>query len=226
VQGLACTIPMARMGCKVLAVDYSAILLEALRTYAQGLSKTTRRDDLLSFPRHLVSKPEIVLRMGDIPTHLPERSSVKALFAMVAEHLAARGQFVISFPDCATALEGPNRFIPVKSDESRIFTCFLDCSEDTVKVHEVLHERREVTWDRRVSTYCEVRVEPRWFKAQRERGGCAVSMGAGFSGMVRFCAAMACHGAHPDAGKQPTALRGMLGWPTPAFALPNRRRRP
>lgn len=182
------SVPLARTGCKVLAVDFSAVLLEELRAHSRGLPITTVRGDLLNFPRYLSSTPDIVLCMGDTLTHLPDRSSVTALIAAVAEHLSPRGQFVITFRDYSDALEGVNRFIPVKSDESRIFTCFLEYEEGTVQVHDILHELQEGAWRMRVSTYRKLRLEADWVKQQLTKGGFAVGAGDGLSGMVRFCA--------------------------------------
>ncbi len=37
-----------------------------------------------------------------------------------------------------------DRFIPVKSDGSKIFTCFLEYEKETVKVHDIIYERIEM----------------------------------------------------------------------------------
>ena len=101
-------IPLARSGCNVLAIDSSAILLAELKNNADNAPVTTVQDDLLNFTRYLSGKPEVVLCMGDTLTHLPEMSSVMALFSSVEEHLAPGGRFVISFRDYSRALEGIN----------------------------------------------------------------------------------------------------------------------
>ena len=180
------SIPLAKTGCKVLAVDFSAILLEELKTHSRGIPVTTAQDDLLHFPRLLASKPDIVLCMGDTITHLPDRSSVKAFIEAVAEHLSSRGQFVITFRDYSNALEGSDRFISVKSDESRIFTCFIEYAGGIVQVHDILHELKGGTWAMHVSTYPKLRLEPGWVMEQLAKCGFAVDVGVGLSGMVRF----------------------------------------
>ena len=185
------SIALARTGARVLAVDSSAILLDELQAHAHALPVATVQDDLLDFPRHLAGSPEIVLCMGDTLTHLPEPSSVTTLIATVAEHLSPGNHLVISFRDYSKALEGPKRFIPVRSDESRILTCFLEYDEATVQVHDILHEFHEGAWGMRVSAYRKLRLAPGWVKAQLEQCGFVVAVGVGFSGMTRMCATRA-----------------------------------
>lgn len=48
---------------------------------------------------------------------------------------------LLSFRDYSVPLQDEKRFIPVRSDEGRILTCFLEYSEDSVLVHDILHER-------------------------------------------------------------------------------------
>lgn len=181
-------IPLARSGCRVLAVDSCAILLDELRAHAHALPVATVQDDLLNFPRHLAGRPEIVLCMGDTLTHLPEPSSVTTLIATVARHLSPGSHFVISFRDYSKALEDPDRFIAVRSDASRILTCCLEYDEATVRVHDILHQFQEGAWEMRVSAYRKLRLAPGWVREQLEKCGFAVTVGAGLSGMTRLCA--------------------------------------
>ena len=185
------SIPLARAGCRVLAVDSSAILRNEPKAHANALAVTTVQDDLLDFPRHLAGRPDVVLCMGDTLAHLPELSSVTSLIATVAKHLSPVSHFVITLRDYSKALEGPNRFIPVKSDESRILTCFLEYDEATVQVHDILHEFNEGAWGMRVSAYRKLRLAPGWVKDQLERCGFVVAVGVGLSGMTRMCATRA-----------------------------------
>src|SRR5262247_4082601 len=118
-------IPLARAGARVIAVDSSAHLLAELTRLAAGLDVTTVHDDLLSFRAHVTAKADAVLCMGDTLTHLPEHTHVDFLVQEVHEALAPGGHFVLSFRDYSVPLEGDARFIPVRSDERRILTCFL-----------------------------------------------------------------------------------------------------
>ena len=181
-------IPLARTGCRVLAVDSSAILLEELKAHANALPVTAVQVDLLEFPRHLAGRPDIVLCMGDTLTHLPDLSAVTTLIARVAEHLSAGSRFVLTFRDYSEALKGPNRFIPVKSDETRILTCSIEYDEATVQVHDILHEFSQGAWAMRASAYRKLRLVPAWVTEQLEKFGFVVEVGVGLSGMTRICA--------------------------------------
>jgi len=120
------SIPLARRGCPVIAIDTSALLLEELKGHAEALPVKAVEDDLLSFQRHLDSKVNLILCMGDTLTHLPDLPSVERLFSQAAESLRSAGIFVITFRNYTTPLLGNDRFIPVKSDADRILTCFLE----------------------------------------------------------------------------------------------------
>ena len=64
--------------------------------------------------------------MGDTLTHLPNKSDVSALFGGVFDRLRPGGKFVITCHDLTTELYGTNRFIPIRSDDNNIMTCFLE----------------------------------------------------------------------------------------------------
>jgi hypothetical protein len=183
------SIPLGKNGWDVLAIDSSAILLNELTACIGGSSVATAQDDLRNFPQYLAGVPDVVLCMGDTLTHLADCSSVRSLISSVGEHLASGGQFIITFRDYTSAQEGPDRFIPVRSDESRILTCFLDYAEDFIEVHDILHEHNEGTWRMSVSTYKKLRLKPGWVKEQLEECRFEVNVASGMSGMVRIVAA-------------------------------------
>jgi SAM-dependent methyltransferase len=182
------SIPLARSGCPVLAVDTSAILLRELAAHAEGLPVMIAQDDLLDFSRHLTGTPEVVLCLGDTLPHLQEYSSVTTLIARVADCLPHGGRFVITFRDYSKALAGIDRFIPVKSDNARILTCFLEYAGDRILVHDILHELHEGAWTMHASAYRKLRLQPHRVQAQLEKSGFAVDVGSGPAGMIRFSA--------------------------------------
>src|SRR5262245_23962363 len=181
-------IPLARAGARVLAVDSSAQLLAELRKLAGDLPITAVEDDLLSFRAHLHEKAAAVLCMGDTLTHLPEHTNVDFLVQEVAEALAPGGQFLLTFRDYSEALRDEQRFIPVRSDERRILTCFLEYEEDTVVVHDILHERAGDAWNTRVSSYRKLRLSPDRVTGSLESFGFDARRDAGPRGMVRILA--------------------------------------
>ena len=179
-------IPLARAGARVIAVDSSEQLLGELRRLAGDLSITLVRDDLLSFRAHVNEKADLVLCMGDTLTHLPEHTNLDFLIQEVAESLVPGGRFVISFRDYSEALVDERRFIPVRSDERRILMCFLEYEEDTVVVHDILHERAGDAWETRVSSYRKLRLSPERVIGSLESFGFEIRREPGMRGMVRL----------------------------------------
>jgi SAM-dependent methyltransferase len=179
-------VPLARRGCSVVAVDTSAFLLEQLRRHAAGLPVSTALDDVLSFQRHVHASVDVILIMGDTLTHLPDRCAVETLFSRVAESLRPDGTFIATFRDYTSPLAGQGRFIPVRSDENRILTCFLEYGDDHVEVHDLLHERQGSVWQLKVSTYRKLRLSPAWLTDVLRDSGFSVQSEPGPSGMVRL----------------------------------------
>jgi len=181
-------IPLARAGARVLAMDTSAHLLAELARLAGDLDIETVQDDLLSFRAHLKEKAAAVFCMGDTLTHLPEHTNLDFLVQEVAEALAPAGWFVLSFRDYSQPLLADQRFIPVRSDERRILTCFLEYEEDTVVVHDILHERGGDAWETSVSSYRKLRLSPDRVIGSLETSGFEARREAGVRGMVRVVA--------------------------------------
>jgi SAM-dependent methyltransferase len=182
------SIPLARRGCAVLALDSSSYLLEQLSAHAGAFPISVVEDDLLAFQRYLDRPADIILCMGDTLTHLPERDSALQLFTRAAASLRPGGRFIATFRDYTQALVGSGRFIPVKSDADRILTCFLEYASDHVDVHDLIHERNGDAWQLRVSTYRKLRLNPQWVSAALRERGFSVSAEPGPAGMIRMIA--------------------------------------
>ncbi len=182
-------IPLARQGFSVVAIDSYAPLLEELKARAGSLAIRTVRGDLLDFRRHVPAAP-VILCMGDTLTHLPSQDSVAALFREVAAALTPGGIFAATFRDYVTApLKGDSRFIPVRADDERILTCFLEYADTTVTVHDLLHQRENGAWKLTASSYPKLRLSPAWVVEQLTALGLTVQRDAGMGGMVRIRAA-------------------------------------
>jgi SAM-dependent methyltransferase len=181
-------IPLARAGARVIAIDSSAQLLEELKRLAGDLPITTVQDDLLGFRAHLSEKAAAIFCMGDTLTHLPEHTNVDFLIQEVAEALMHAGRCVFSFRDYREPLRDERRFIPVRSDERRILMCFLEYEDDSVVVHDILHERAGDAWDTKVSSYRKLRLSPEQVVASLDSFGFEVRLESGLRGMVRIVA--------------------------------------
>lgn len=181
-------IPLARRGARVTAIDSSAHLLGTLDELRGDLPVRTINDDLLSFQSHVDTVPSAILCMGDTITHLPGPGAVERLVEKAAVVLPPGGVFVISFRDYAVALAGDQRFIPVRSDQTRILTCFLEYAAETVLVHDIVHERTAHGWNTRVSHYEKLRLPPKNLIRCLQSNKFNVRREAAMRGMVRLVA--------------------------------------
>jgi SAM-dependent methyltransferase len=183
-------VPLARNGWQVLAIDSSQALLSELESYAQVLQMNTKCDDLLSFRKHLGAgqRAELILCMGDTLTHLKSLGDVKSLAQAVAATLAPQGQFIATFRDYSKLPAGQARFIPVRSDDQRILTCFLEEHADHVEVHDVLHEKLQGKWVMKVSSYRKLRLDSAQLIQCFEQVGLKAKVEPALRGMLRLVA--------------------------------------
>jgi 2-polyprenyl-3-methyl-5-hydroxy-6-metoxy-1,4-benzoquinol methylase len=182
------SIPMARGGYRVIAVDSSATLLQTLRDHGQGLQIQTLEADLLDF-RRLVKEPaQLIVCMGDTLTHLQNLDEIQRLCAEVARSLAPTGTFMATFRDYSSPAKAERRFIPVRSDADRILTCFLEESGDHMDVHDIVHEREGAQWHLKVSSYRKLRLAPTEVESALHSQGLTTQLVPGPRGMVRIAA--------------------------------------
>ncbi len=140
------SIPLARIGFDVTGIDLSPTLLAELSASKGDLAITVINDELNNLHLHCPDKVELIVCMGDTLTHLESKDEVTELFAKVHHHLEKDGEFVLTYRDMSFELEDIDRFLPVNSDETRIFTCFLEYEEEKVKVHDLLYVKENSEW--------------------------------------------------------------------------------
>lgn len=184
------SIPLARSGARVIAIDTSLELLRTLTEISGGLPIQTVNDELLEFQGHISEAPSAILCMGDTITHLPDLKAVESLIERASTELPPGGTFVVSFRDYSVPLVGNGRFIPVRSDDSRILTCFLEYESDSVLVHDILHQRAPDGWQTQVSHYRKLRLSPEYLVAKFQSSGFNVRREPGVRGMVRLVGQM------------------------------------
>ena len=183
------TLPLAKRGFNVIALDNCEILLDELRSHAQSLPIVTRYADLVQFPSFLAGQAQVIVCMGDTLTHLSSESSVAALLSSVAAALSRGGVFAATFRDYATrTLLGEQRFISVRADDERILTCFLEYQDTRITVHDVLTEKEQGQWRQKVSSYPKLRLAPEWVFARLTENGFSVKRDTTPGGMVRIIA--------------------------------------
>lgn len=181
-------IPLAQAGASVVAIDASPLLLRTLDELRGGAPVRGVCDDLLAFPVHLTEPPDAILCMGDTITHLPDAGAVASLVRSAAAMLDRGGAFVVSIRDYSEPLLGDQRFIPVRSDDMRLLTCFLEYEATSVLVHDIMHERTADGWTTRVSHYRKRRLPIGELLALMESAGFEVRREAGVRGLVRLVA--------------------------------------
>jgi SAM-dependent methyltransferase len=180
---------MAKRGYSVTAIDTCRALLDELKSRAGALPVHAVKADILDFPSIARRPIDVLLCMGDTLTHLPDLSSVEALFAAAAAALSEDGVFMTTFRDYVSApLLGADRFILVRADEDQMLTCFLEYSDATVTVYDVLHRREGGHWHLRVSSYPKLRLAPEWVALQLQSRGLIVRRGPAPGGMIRIVA--------------------------------------
>jgi 2-polyprenyl-3-methyl-5-hydroxy-6-metoxy-1,4-benzoquinol methylase len=185
------SLPLARRGFTVVAIDSYDPLLKELISRKGSLPIRTFNADLLAFRTYAPTPTDVIVCMGDTLTHLPNHSSVESLFGDVAANLGPGGLFAATFRDYVSApLQGDARFILVRGDEERVLTCFLEYGDTTVTVHDLLHQREGGSWRFRASSYPKLRLSPEWVTERLSSLGLSVRRDAAPGGMIRITARM------------------------------------
>lgn len=152
------SVSLAKLGFIVKAVDFNSQLLSELKENVKGLDVEIIKDDIRSVSRFADIKPELIICCGDTITHLDNKDDIARFIDTICTTLNKDGKVLLSFRDYSTALDGDNRFIPVKSDDTRILTCVLDYQPEVVTVTDLLHEKTGTGWQQTVSSYNKVRI--------------------------------------------------------------------
>ena len=154
-----------------IAVDFDPKLLDELKNNAGTLAIETVQDDLINFDKHTTDKAELIVCMSDTLIHLESKDMVLSLFKKVFAALEETGRFIITFRDMSSELTELDRFIPVKSDQDIIFTCFLEYEPETVKVHDIIYKRDKEEWRLNKSFYRKLRLSEVWVVDQLSSAG-------------------------------------------------------
>ncbi|VVB85701.1 Ubiquinone biosynthesis O-methyltransferase [uncultured archaeon] len=147
------SIPLAKIGFKVKAIDFSKKLLDELKSKSNGLSIEAIEDNILDFDVYSNCKPELIVCMGDTITHLDSLESIQELIKNNYKILLKSGKLILTFRDSTLELKEEQRFIPVRSDDNRIFTCFLEYHYTYVKVFDIIYEKENGRWIQKISSY-------------------------------------------------------------------------
>jgi protein-L-isoaspartate O-methyltransferase len=155
-------IPLARAGFSVTAIDLDRKLLGELEQHLDGEDIETVCADIVEFRRHSPKQAELIVCMVDTLLHLDSQAAVAQLAADVLAALEPGGTFIATFRDFTVETKELERFIPVRSDDNIVFTCFLEFEPDTVKVHDLVYRRAGGRWDFAKSFYRKLRLHTDW----------------------------------------------------------------
>lgn len=173
------TLPLAEAGYTVTALDFSEVLLAELARDATAAGVAARiqtvTGDIAQLARHCPTPaPELIVCLGDTLTHLASTAHVTRLIADSTAALARGGYLVLGYRDYTLARHGTERFIPVRSEADRIFTCFLEYGQTHLNVHDILQIREAAGWKQTVSVYEKIRLDPAFVRDRLRAAGLAI----------------------------------------------------
>ena len=178
------TISLLNLGFDVKAVDFNKQLLDELSSNAGDRNLEIFHDDILNFLRTYPAKAEVIVCMGDTLTHLQDLHEVNELITYISSHLETEGIVIFSFRDLTKELKAEQRFIPVKSGNSRILTCFLEYFPDHVMVHDILHEKQNDHWVQKTSAYPKLRLNEALISQILQQNNLALIKSETINGMI------------------------------------------
>jgi SAM-dependent methyltransferase len=154
IQSLA----LAELGFQVTAVDFNQQLLNELAFNTKEMKVTIVNDDISNLVQFSSLKPGLIVCCGDTLPHLNSIVEIENLLNNSLNILVSGGKLVLTFRDYSQELQDTQRFIPVKSDDKRVFTCFLEYFRDNIRVTDLLYEFDNNQWVQKVSSYYKLRL--------------------------------------------------------------------
>jgi len=178
------SVALARLGFRVLAIDFSQRLLAELKERARNLPVEVIAGDIRDVARLVPTAVGLVVCMGDTLSHLESEADLARVFDGVAARLAVGGRLVLTFRDLSTELVDLDRIIPLHASDGLVMACFLEYEPSTVKVHDLIWARQHDGWHFRKGVYRKLRLAPPAVTTRLERAGFAVERHAAPAGMV------------------------------------------
>ncbi len=167
------TVSLANLGFSVFAVDFNQHLLSELNARTKGLPVRTILANLANTAQYTMDA-ELIVCMGDTLTHLDSVEQVSSLIGEWHGMLSPKGKLVLSFRDLTQELVQEERFIPVRAEDDRIHSCFLEYFPGYVKVFDILLEKQQGQWIQKVSSYRKLRLGIEQVKMMLTAAGFAV----------------------------------------------------
>jgi SAM-dependent methyltransferase len=177
-------VALARLGFRVLAIDFSQRLLAELKDRARGLPVEAITGDIRDVAALVPAGVELAVCMGDTLSHLEREADLERVFRGVAGRLVAGGRLVLTFRDLSGELRDLERVIPLCAWDDLVMTCFLEYEPSTVKVHDLIWVRQPDGWQFSKGAYRKLRLAPESVTARLAEAGFAVERHDAPAGMV------------------------------------------
>ncbi|MCG8698961.1 MAG: hypothetical protein MI922_12980 [Bacteroidales bacterium] len=149
---------LANLGFDVLAIDFNEQLLNELQVNCKELPVEVKNDLIQNVGNYEIVDPELISCCGDTIAHFDTMDELENLIMNCYHILPDEGKLILSFRDYSMELQDTERFIPIKSDDNRILTCFLEYFEEHVRVTDILHEKNGTSWVQKSSSYLKLRL--------------------------------------------------------------------
>ena len=170
------SVALADLGFDVVSVDSSGHLLEELRNRIGNRRIRTVLGDIRDPGLYEANAPvRVAVCMGDTLPHLESYDEVATLLENTRAALQEGGELVLEFRDLATGLQGVDRAIPVRLDEDRIMTTFLEYEPGLVNVHDMVFTKEASGWVVEKSAYSKLRLGPDLVLDLLDQGGFEVA---------------------------------------------------
>jgi hypothetical protein len=152
------SVSLAKLGFEVKAIDFNTQLTTELANRKAGYNIEVIKGDFTD-PAVLAGfSPELVVCMGDTMSHLESVEKLNEFIKTIHAISSPEALFIVSYRDLSKELTGNQRFIPVKSDQGRILTCFLEFFPERVVVTDIWHEYENGQWVQKISSYHKLRL--------------------------------------------------------------------
>ena len=182
------TIALANLGFNVTAVDFSTKLLEELKRNDTSNNIEILNGNILDAALNIKKPCELIICMGDTIAHFSDKESLKKFITESYNKQIEGGKIILSFRDQSNELKNEGRFIPVKSDENIIFTCFLEYFDDYLKVYDIINIRKNNQWKQKISAYKKIRLTAEQVISYLENAGYKIALKKIERGLVALIA--------------------------------------
>lgn len=182
------SIALSQVGYHVIAVDFCDKLLNELIKNDKNRQIATVTADIMDFTSYAGKRPELISCMGDTLPHLPDLAAVEKLLVNCSIELLPGGRLVLAFRSYSPELTATERFIPVKSESDRIFTCFIENHPKYVEVYDIVNIKSKGNWKQEISSYNKIKIDRQFVISKLTENGFIIEFNELLKGMVTIIA--------------------------------------